>query len=306
MKHNYNKSIIAVLFIFIVTSLSAQNIQFTFENTQNTNDGTDDYLEADIMIQTVDGMADFLLGSGQMYFNYNTAAFGLNAEASGNFIVSFPDDQGYMLAEYYFTFANNYAYGPHVYNDNTSDRVSIFFGQAQSSFTMIGSAIDAMVTAIPRKLFHIKIKYEDFLQEPQFVFEDNEDQTNGGVNDCRDQFYTAAGSSTTTTLDLGGEPGTQIHNALFDSTGAVLAVDDYATIDIVNISIYPNPTSDIFYIRGLQEKASLIIYDINGREILRRQDYLNEPIDIYNLRTGLYMIKVENETVSSIRKLIKK
>ena len=306
MKHNYNKSIIVVLFIFIVTSVSAQNIQFTFENAVNTNDGSNDFYEADIMIQTIDGLADFLLGPGQMYFNYNTTAFGLNAEDSGNFVVSYPDDQGYMLAEYYDNFGNTYAYSPPGIADNTSSRVSVAFGQAVSSFVMTASSIDAMVNAVPRKLFHIKIKYDDFLQEAQLVFEDNEDQPSGGVNDCRDQFFTAAGSSTTTTLDATNEPGIQFQDALFDNTGAVLVVDDYTIIDIVNLTIYPNPTNDIFYIGGLQEKASLTIYDINGKEIMRKKDYLNEPVNIYNLRAGVYFVEVNNKDGKIVKKLIKK
>lgn len=56
------------LIVFITSlSLCAQNIEFTFNNAQTTNDGANDFYEVDVMIATVDGQADFKLGKGQVH-----------------------------------------------------------------------------------------------------------------------------------------------------------------------------------------------------------------------------------------------
>ncbi len=78
------KTKITLLILMIISlSLNAQNIEFTFANAQTTNDGSNDFYEVDVMIATVDGQADFKLGKGQVYINYNTAAFGSNINAGG-------------------------------------------------------------------------------------------------------------------------------------------------------------------------------------------------------------------------------
>ena len=81
MKNNYLtyvKSFTTLAFILIGLISFSQNIQFTFANAQNTNDGANDYYEVDVMIQTIDGQSDFKLGSGQIYFNYNFLILILN------------------------------------------------------------------------------------------------------------------------------------------------------------------------------------------------------------------------------------
>ncbi|MFK5878288.1 MAG: T9SS type A sorting domain-containing protein [Flavobacteriaceae bacterium] len=305
MKKNYTKNklqfALILAFIFVVTNLSAQNILFSYENAQNTNDGIDDYLEADIMVQTVDGMADFILGSVQMYFNYNPAAFGPNIKASGNFVSTQP--VGSILGE--AAFGGGFpAYQSFVNNDNTSSRVSFSCQPALANDFQIAQGLNTMVTSTPKFLFHIKVKYEDFSQSALFSFEDNEDQANGGVNDCRDQNYTACGG--TTTSDCFAFPGTQIQNANFVSTGISTQVLATPEFSIVEITLYPNPSSDIISIKGLQESASIFIYDMNGKEIRLIQNYLNESIDVSPFNAGVYMIKIINKNTNSIKRLIVK
>ncbi len=75
MKKNYFKLLI-VLPVFMISLMGySQNIQISIVNAEVT--GTDPYYyEADVVIQTIDGQPDFKLGAGQMYFNYNSIAFG--------------------------------------------------------------------------------------------------------------------------------------------------------------------------------------------------------------------------------------
>ncbi|MCH2034923.1 MAG: T9SS type A sorting domain-containing protein [Tenacibaculum sp.] len=232
------KSIITLILSFISAITFAQNISFTFVNARNTNDGTNDYYEADIYISSD---TDFIIGSGQIYFNYNTAAFGDNVHNNGNFEMTQPD--GSILATSFFGGAVA-AYQSFVVNDNTTSRVSTSFQQLASSGSFAGNN----VTSTAAHLFSIKFKYTDINESPNVTFEE------GSV--FLDQFFTACGPTTTgfNTADCTNTPGSQITGDSFDSTGAVIitsatwtgAVDpDWASAGNWNINALPETTYDI-------------------------------------------------------------
>ena len=113
MKHNYIKTTKrAVTFVVLLLGLVtySQDIHFTFENAQNTNDGVDDFYDVDVMIQTINTTGTFKLGSGQLYFNYSTAAFGTNVFGSGGFYVPHPNPD--YIAGQYIDAAAADIYGP--------------------------------------------------------------------------------------------------------------------------------------------------------------------------------------------------
>ncbi|CAM1359030.1 T9SS type A sorting domain-containing protein [Tenacibaculum xiamenense] len=199
-----------LLYIFIAlfsTQLFSQNISFSFVNARNTSDGTNDFYEADIYIASD---SDVIIGSGQIYLNYNTEAFGENVHTSGNFEMLQPS--GSILATNFFGGTVN-AYNSFVVNDNSTSRVSTSFQQLASSGT-IGMPV---VNSTALHLFSIKIKYIDVNKEPNITFE------TGGV--FLDQFYTACGPTTAVafgTADCTNEPGTQITGDTYDSSGASL------------------------------------------------------------------------------------
>jgi len=70
------------------------------------------------------------------------------------------------------------------------------------------------------------------------------------------------------------------------------------------IIIYPNPTATEFTIDGV-DKGEVSILDISGKEHMRLSYYGGEPISIAHLEAGLYLIKIETESGSRIRKVIK-
>ncbi|MEO1211749.1 MAG: BspA family leucine-rich repeat surface protein, partial [Cyanobacteria bacterium J06638_20] len=72
----------------VPTEQLSTDVTLAFANAQITNDGVDDYYEADIVIS---GTTDFYVGSGQVYLDYATAAFGENISANGNIEYSQPD-----------------------------------------------------------------------------------------------------------------------------------------------------------------------------------------------------------------------
>ena len=78
-----------------------------------------------------------------------------------------------------------------------------------------------------------------------------------------------------------------------------LGIDDLNQLDI---SIYPNPTSDKLYIDGLIVK-DVIIYSVIGKAGLKMTN--QNTIDVSSLSKGVYFIKVSDGINSSTKKFIK-
>jgi hypothetical protein len=204
---DFKLTTIITLFIMLGLSnfASAQNITFTFANATNTNDGANDYYEVDVMLSSD---SDFKLGSGLLYFDYNTAAFGTNVKANSNIEFTYPAGS-YILGEVNFL----PIYGSYVSNDNTDSRVAFSWQQALGSGAY--SADNATSTATA--LFHIKVKYADVNEDPSWCFPTN--------TVFHYQTYTACGPTTFAVSDCANEPGVQILTDNFDCSAASLPVE---------------------------------------------------------------------------------
>jgi hypothetical protein len=73
--------------------------------------------------------------------------------------------------------------------------------------------------------------------------------------------------------------------------------------DFINFIIYPNPTSSILNINSNEEIKLIEIYSLEGKLIFST---IENKIDISNLKSGLYVIKVTNsKNEIGVKKLIK-
>lgn len=59
-----------------------------------------------------------------------------------------------------------------------------------------------------------------------------------------------------------------------------------------NIHIYPNPVSDGFYANAVKLPSRLILFDISGRNILSKQVFDREFINIAHLPKGVYFVQI--------------
>ncbi len=208
MKLIYNN--ITIILVLITNSLLGQNIQFTIENANNTFDGQDWWYHADVFIQAIDGQADFKLGSGQLYLNYNTAAFGENVfdgqnQSTDNF--DFLQPVGSVLNQN--NTSGNPIYGFFIPQNNTPSRVSLFFEQITSS-----GAFTENVTSTAQHLLSFRFRYVDSNKPSNISFETN-------ISQARDLFFTACGpDNQTSSPDCTNFPGTQFVGATFDSSNA--------------------------------------------------------------------------------------
>jgi hypothetical protein len=84
------------------------------------------------------------------------------------------------------------------------------------------------------------------------------------------------------------------------STCPTAGVDDQNQLDI---SIYPNPTSDIVYVEGNYTQLKVIIYNVLGKEILNKS--ITNSFDISHLDNGVYILQLSDGVKLSTRKIIK-
>ena len=273
------KQLLTLALMLTASILFAQSITFTFENARNTNDGTDDYYEADIFIVSD---TDFKLGSGQVYFNYNTAAFGENAFGNGNF--EYLQPAGTILAEVY----GFPAYKDFIANDNTADRVSTAFQQGVSS----GTITAPNVTTTAKHLFSIRIKYVDVNQDPSVTFETGDA--------FADQFFTACGPEANGFPDCTNFPGTQIVDDTFDSAGSTLSSLSFALEN--DILLATNSDSlHISYTNSIQLEA-YTIFTITGRKVINST---LETTSIAALPRGVYIVLLDFDQGTVSKKFVK-
>ncbi|WP_431132924.1 FG-GAP-like repeat-containing protein [Psychroserpens mesophilus] len=265
----------------------ASNVTLSFANAQITNDGSDNYYEADILIATTE---DFYVGSGQVYFDYNTAAFGENI--SSNNAIEYTQPETSILGA---SFVGLPAYKDFIQNDNTTSRVSLSFQQNFSESFIETNIMSAQITATPKVLFHIKIKYVNAGEDADVCF------YNQGV--FQDQFYTACGGAGA--ADCTNSPGEQIFDDTYDCSAAgvsTLAVTNY---DINAIHLYPNPVKNTVFIKGNIENLTRIdIISINGQLIKTIDSNFNE-IDVSQLDTAIYFLKLYSAESVTTKRLIK-
>ena len=77
-------------------------------------------------------------------------------------------------------------------------------------------------------------------------------------------------------------------------------IDDQNQLDI---SIYPNPVSDIVYIDGSSSQLKIVVFDILGKQVLNKSN--TNTINVSLLSKGVYFIKVSDGINSSTKKFIK-
>ena len=66
-------------------------------------------------------------------------------------------------------------------------------------------------------------------------------------------------------------------------------VDDQNQLDI---SVYPNPSSDIVYIDGNYTQLKVVIYNFLGKEVLHKS--ITNSIDISHLENGIYLLQLSD------------
>lgn len=89
---------------------------------------------------------------------------------------------------------------------------------------------------------------------------------------------------------------------LFDDiyVGTGVGIED---VDNVNVSVYPNPANDVLNIEG-EGIQNVELLDVNGRTVLTNAN--GGSLNISNLATGVYVVRVITNNGISTQKIVKK
>jgi len=72
----------------------------------------------------------------------------------------------------------------------------------------------------------------------------------------------------------------------------------------LNVSIYPNPTSDIVNIEGNYSQLKVVVYDILGKQVIKES--ITNSIDISQLEKGVYILQLSDGAKLTTQRIIKK
>jgi len=70
-----------------------------------------------------------------------------------------------------------------------------------------------------------------------------------------------------------------------------------------DISIYPNPVIDKLFIQGLSNPTKISVYNVLGKLVLSKTT--SSEINVDNLQSGIYIIKIVDEQKEIVKKFIK-
>lgn len=83
-----------------------------------------------------------------------------------------------------------------------------------------------------------------------------------------------------------------------------VTISDVATNEVSKISIYPNPTSNYLNIKNEDNvPLDISIFDLSGNVLIENNRFLGKSINLSDLQTGVYLLKMNYKDFSKIEKL---
>jgi len=93
-----------------------------------------------------------------------------------------------------------------------------------------------------------------------------------------------------------------IDNVVFSGNVVVLGSSSFSQID--GLKMYPNPTkSNLFIETALKGDANVSIVNMLGKEVVNTK-VVNNTVNVSNLTSGIYIVKITEEGKTSTKKLI--
>ncbi len=92
------------------------------------------------------------------------------------------------------------------------------------------------------------------------------------------------------------------------STQVVTFSEGVEDLFVPNVTIYPNPANDKVYIETEDEIEEIVVYDVYGRiQNLRNSETqkLSNSVDVADLNSGIYFVKVKTENGNVVKRIVK-
>lgn len=85
----------------------------------------------------------------------------------------------------------------------------------------------------------------------------------------------------------------------FKSQEATLGINNFSNARY-NISIFPNPVTDVLYITGVEETQLLEILSLTGAVIYQKEISADAGLDIRHIPAGIYFVKMNDNLQGKI------
>ena len=101
-----------------------------------------------------------------------------------------------------------------------------------------------------------------------------------------------------------------ISNCEVDTTVCIVTVGTIDLVPVETIKIYPNPSKNhviIDFIKSNIQSAKIKIFDMSGTlkfQVLKKENERILEINTKSLKAGVYIIKIEQESMISYKKLV--
>ena len=84
-------------------------------------------------------------------------------------------------------------------------------------------------------------------------------------------------------------------------------IDNITEEQISSVQIYPNPVNDRIFIEAETEIEEVVVYDIYGRhQVTETPSHQGDlSIDLSDLKSGIYFVKINTEKGNIVKRIIK-
>lgn len=88
--------------------------------------------------------------------------------------------------------------------------------------------------------------------------------------------------------------------------GGTLSLDTNSVLNNKEISVFPNPVKNDLKIRNINEKSTLVLSTLNGKNLMETSLSIDEKINVSKLKPGVYMLHIYNNKQNFNKLIIKK
>ncbi|MCX7552186.1 T9SS-dependent choice-of-anchor J family protein [Xanthomarina sp. F2636L] len=133
---------------------------------------------------------------------------------------------------------------------------------------------------------------------------DRDDATPGGTGDLQGMTITSTDGSGCLTFVFTSDSGVTREGWEATVGCSPLGLEDYG---LTGFTYFPNPVNNTLSLRGVKDIQNVTIYNMLGQEVLRTApNSVNSDVDMSELQTGTYFVKVMIENTTKTIKVIKK
>ena len=85
-------------------------------------------------------------------------------------------------------------------------------------------------------------------------------------------------------------------------------IDDVVADAVNGVVVYPNPAADVAYVESGSAMGNIAVYSLSGQKVLAANaaGERRVALEVENLQSGVYVVKIATEDGEVVSRLIKK